>query len=92
MIIYVLTFYLFDGVKKISESLCYVKGNFDNKCTCSPNLNIFYLRFTLGIIHDNCFVGKTPKIIILFKLNYFFWPLNLVTELLFEEILVLTSF
>ena len=56
------------------------------------HLNIFYLRCTPGIIHVDRFVRKTPKIIILFKYNSFFQPLNLVTVLLYEEILVSTSF
>ena len=35
---------------------------------------------------------KTPKTIVLFKLNPLFRPLKLVTLLLFEEMLVLTSY
>ena len=35
---------------------------------------------------------KTPKTIVLFKLNLLFWSLKLVTLLLFEENLDLTSY
>ena len=61
-------------------------------CTCKLNVYIFYYCFALGIIHgDRCDRKNT-------KNNYFiqvkppFWSLNLVTMLLFEEMLVLTSY
>ena len=56
------------------------------------NVYIFYLRFALGIIHGDRCDRKTPKTIVLFKLNPFLRSLNLVTLLLFEEMLVLTSY
>ena len=55
MMIYLLTFYLFDDIKKYRnhscKSFCCVKDNFDKKCTCNMNVYIFYLRFALGIIN-----------------------------------------
>ena len=74
MIIYLLTFYLFDNIKK-SIGITHVNYSGTPKsiltnvhdCTCILNVYIFYLRFALGIIHgDRCY-RKTPKTIILFK-------------------------
>ena len=73
------------------ELFCNVKDNFDKKCSCNLNVYIFYLRFALEIIHGDGCDRKTPKTINLFKSNPFFWSLKLVTLLLFEEMLVLTS-
>ena len=91
-----MTFYLFNDIEKISESLiesfCYVKGNFDKKCMCNLNVYIFLLCFVLGIIDGDLCDRKTPKTIILFNKNPMFWSLNLITPLLFEEMLVLTSY
>ena len=40
---------------------------FWQNCSCNLNVYIFYLRFALGIIHDDRCDRKTPKIIVLFK-------------------------
>ena len=74
MIIYLLTFYLFDNIEKnywnhSCESFCYSKAiltNFD-KCTCKRTVYIFYFCFVLGIIHGDRCDRKTPKTIHLFK-------------------------
>ena len=99
MIIYLLTFYLFDNIEKkywnhSCESFCYSKAILTNfeKCTCKRNVYIFYFCFVLGIIHRDRCDRKTPNTIYLFKQNPFFRSLNLVTLLLFEEMLVLTSY
>ena len=74
MIIYLLTFYLFDDIEK-NIGITHVNHSATSKailtkvhdCTCNLNVYIFYLRFELGITHgDNC-DRKTPKAIILFK-------------------------
>ena len=96
MIIYVLTFYLFDDIEQISKSLMWIilqrQKQFWQNCSCNRNVYIFYLRFALGIIHGDHCDRKTPKTVVLFKENPSFRSLNLVTLLLFEEILVLTSY
>ena len=55
--------------KKILESLMWIimlrQRQFWQKCTCNLNVYIFYLCFTLCIIHDDRCDGKTPKTIIL---------------------------
>ena len=68
MIIYLLTFYLFDNIEKkywnhSCESFCYSKAVLTNfeKCTCKRNVYIFYFCFVLGIIHGDRCDGKTPK-------------------------------
>ena len=91
MIIYSLTFYLFDNIEKNngithanhSATQKAILTNFE-KCTCKRNVYIFYLCFVLGIIHGDRCDRKTPKTIYLFKWNHFFRSLNLVTSLLFE--------
>ena len=64
MIIYLLTFYLFDNIEKILESLMRIilllKGNFE-KCTCKRNVYIFYFCFVLGNIYGDRCDRKTPK-------------------------------
>ena len=62
------------------------------KCTCKLNVHIFFFCFALVIIHCDRCDRKTFKTIILFKQNPLFWSLNLVIPLLFEEMLVLTSY
>ena len=60
MIIYLLTFYLFDDVEK-NIGITHVKHSATPKailtkvhdCTCNLNVYILYLRFALGIIHGN---------------------------------------
>ena len=99
MTIYLLTFYLFDDIEK-NIGITHVNHSATpkailtkvNDCTCNLNVYIFYLRFTLGIIHGDRCDRKTPKTIILFKLTPFFRSLKSVTLLLFEEMLVLTSY
>ena len=74
MIIYLLTFYLFDDIEK-NIGVSHVNHSATPKailtkmqdCTCNLNVNIFYLRFALGIIHGNRCDRKTPKTIFLFK-------------------------
>ena len=56
------------------------------------NVHIFYLRFALGIIDGDRCDGKTPKHNYFIKLKPFLGSLNLVALLLFEEMLVLTSY
>ena len=69
MIIYLLTFYLFDDIEK-NIGITHVNHSATPKailtkvhdCTCNLNVNIFYLRFALGISHsDRCDRKKTPK-------------------------------
>ena len=74
MIIYLLTFYLFDDIEK-NIGITHVNRSATPKailtkvhdCTCNLNVYIFYLRFALGIIHGDRCDRKTPKTIILFK-------------------------
>ena len=66
MIIYLLTFDLFDAIEKISQSLMQIiplrHRQFRQKCTCKLNVYIFYLRSALDIIHDDrCDKKKTKK-------------------------------
>ena len=71
MIIYLLTIYLFDDIEKKSKSLMQInlqrQMQFWQKCSCNLNVYIFYLRFALGIIHDDHYDRKTPKTFVLFK-------------------------
>ena len=58
MIIYILTFYLFDDIEK-NIGITHVNHSATPKailtkvhdCTCNLNVYIFYLRFAVGIIH-----------------------------------------
>ena len=83
MIIYLLTFYLLNDIEKYQnhsyQSFCYVKGN----------LYVYIvLRFALGIAYgDRC----DRKLQLFYSRTILFWSLNLVTPLLFEELLVLSS-
>ena len=61
-------------------------------CTCILNVFIFYLRFALGIIHGDLSDMKTQKSNYFIQVNPLFWSLKSVTLLLFEEMLVLTSY
>ena len=63
---------------------------FWHKCTCKLNVCIFYLRFALGIIHDDGLTEKHQKQLFYSSKTPFFRSLNLVTPLLFEEMLILT--
>ena len=73
MIIYLLTFYLFDEIEKISKSIMQIilqrQRQFWQKCSCNLTVYIFYLRFALGIIHGVRCDRKSPKTIVLFKSN-----------------------
>ena len=74
MIIYLLTFYLFDDIEK-NIGIAHVNYSATpkailtkvNDCGCILNVYIFYLRFALGIIHGDRCDRKTPKTIMLFK-------------------------
>ena len=74
MIIYLLTFYLFDDIEK-NIGITHVNHSAMQKAiltkvyegTCNLNFYIFYLRFALGIIHGDRCDRKTPKTIILIK-------------------------
>ena len=68
MIIYLLTFYLFDDIEKnigithanhsaTSEAILTKM----QKCTCKLNVYIFYFCFAIGIIHGDRCDRKTPK-------------------------------
>ena len=68
MIIYLLTFYLFDDIEKqyrnhSCESFCTSKTILTKmqKSTCNLYVYIFYLRFTLCVIHGDRCDRKTPK-------------------------------
>ena len=99
MIIYLLTFYLFDDIKKNIE-ITHVNHSATPKAiltkvhdlTCNLNVYILYLRFALGIIHGDRCDRKTPKQLFYSSKPPFFWSLKSVTLLLFEEMLVLTSY
>ena len=75
MIIYLLTFYLFDDIAKKYIEITHANHSATpnailtkmHDCTCNLNVNIFFLRFALGIIHGDRCDRKTPKTIILFK-------------------------
>ena len=74
MMIYLLTFYLFDDIEK-NIGIFHVNHSATPKailtkvhdCTCNLNVYIFYLRFELGIVHGDRCDRKTPKTISLFK-------------------------
>ena len=57
MMIYLLTFDLFDAIEIISQPLMQIillrRRQCWQKCTCKLNVYIFYLRFALDIIHDD---------------------------------------
>ena len=61
------------------------------KMLVQPDRLCFYLCFALGIIHGYRCDRKTPKKCFT-QVKPLFWSLKLVTLLLFEEMLVLTSF
>ena len=73
MLIYLLTFYLFDEKEKLSKSVIQIilqrQKQFLTKMLVQPErLNMyFYLRFALGIIHGDRCDRKTRKTIALFK-------------------------
>ena len=77
MIIYLLTFDLFDAIEKISQSLMQIillrHRQFRQKCTCKLNVYIFYLRSALDIIHDDrCDKKKTKQKKNTHTKNYYF--------------------
>ena len=99
MIIYLLTFYLFDDIEK-NIGITHVNHFATPKAiltkvhdyTCNLNVYILYLRFALCIIHGDRCDRKTPKNNYFIQVNPLFWSLKSVTLLLFEEMLVLTSY
>ena len=74
MIIYLLTFYLFDDIEK-NIGITHANHSATSKAiltkmydtSCNLNVYIFYLRFALGIIHGERCDRKTTKTIILLK-------------------------
>ena len=68
MIIYLLTFYLFDDIEK-SIGITHLNHSATPKailtkvhdCTCNLNVYILYLRFALGIIHGDLCDRKNTK-------------------------------
>ena len=94
MTIYLLTFYLFDDIEKHIE-ITHANHSATSK-TILTRMHVqperLYFLFALGIIHGDRCDRKTPKTINLFKSDALFWSLNLVTPLLFEDMLVLTSY
>ena len=83
MIIYLLTFYLFDDIEN-NIGITHVNHSATPKailtkvhdCTCNLNVYIFYLRFALGIIHGDRCDRKLQK-----QLFYSSKPLFLVVEI-----------
>ena len=87
MIIYLLTFHLFDDIEKILESLMQIillrQRQFWQKYTCNLNVYIFYFCFALGIIHvdrcdrktpkNNCFIQVNPFLVVEFSNTATFW-------------------
>ena len=73
MLIYLLTFYPFDDIEKISKSLMRIilqrQKQFGQKRSCNLNDYIFYLRFGLGIFHCDRCDRKTSKTTVVFKWN-----------------------
>ena len=65
MVIYLLTFYLFDDIEKNIEithaNHSATSTQFWQKCSCNLNVYIFYLRFALGIIQGDRCHRKTRK-------------------------------
>ena len=98
MIIYLLTFYLFDDIEK-NIGINHVNHSATPKailtkvhdCTCNLNVYIFYLRFALGIIHGDRCNGKHQEQLFFSSKPPFFRSLKSVTLLLFEKMLVFTS-
>ena len=71
MIIYLLTFYLFDDIEK-KIGITHANHSTTSKTLfikmhVQPERLIFYLRSALGIIHDARCDRRTPKTIILLK-------------------------
>ena len=99
IIITLLTFYLFDDIEKkyrnhSCESFCYAKVNFGKSARLHVQSERLYFICVLRLALSMVIVvtEKTQKIIILFKWTPFFRSLKSVTLLLFEEMLVLTSY
>ena len=99
MIIYLLTFYLFDDIEK-NIGITHANHSATSKailtkmqkCTGKLNVHNFYFCFALIIIHGDRCDRKTPKNNYFIQVKPLFRSLNLVTPLLFEEMLVLTSY
>ena len=75
MIIYLLTFCLFDDIEKKNIGITHVNHSATPKsiltkvhdCMCNLKFYIFYLLFALSIIYGDRCDRKTPKTIILLK-------------------------
>ena len=96
MIIYLLTFYLFDDIEKISESLMRIillrQRQFCQRMHLQPER--LYFLFALCARHHYPWWSlrrKNTKNYYFNQLKLPFWSLNLVTSLPFEELLVLTA-
>ena len=84
MIIYLLTFYLFDDIEK-NLGITLVNHSATPKaistkvhdCTCNLNVYIFYLRFALGIINGDRCDRKTPQNNCFIQVNPLFWVVEI---------------
>ena len=99
MIIYLLTFYLFDKIeKKLLESLMRIilllKGNFDKFWKMHVQAERLYFIFLFCARHYPWWSlwQKNTKNNLFIQVKPLFSVVNLVTPLLFEEMLVLTSY
>ena len=99
MIIYLLTFYLFDDIEKnyrnhSCESFCYAKGNFYKSAWLHVQSERLYFLFAFCARHYPWWSlwQKNTKNNYFIQVNPLFRSLKSVTLLLFEEMLVLTSY
>ena len=97
MIIYLLTFYQFDDIEKISESLMpfILLRQILTKCTCNLNVYIFYLRLALGIIHgDRCdnnvfYSSKAPFSVVEFSNTVTFFLCNACFDAILTSVTIM---
>ena len=99
MIIYLLTFNLFDNIeKKLLESLMRIilqlKGDFDKFWKMHVQAERLNFLFLFCARHYSWWSlwQKNTKNNLFIQVKPLFWSLNLVTPLLFEEMLDLTSY
>ena len=99
MIIYLLTFYLFDNIEKIyrnhsRESFCYAKGNFDKSARLHVQSERLYFLFAFCARHYPWWSlwQKNTKDNYFIQVNPLFSVVEISKLLLFEEMLVLTSY